>query len=62
MFPGMYREESEQVFSSSLTALKCQIDSDTIKMEDLTNRNIRMTGEIGELMATIRKQEGQVCI
>ena len=58
----MYREESEQIFSSSLTALKAQIDTDTKKIEELTNRNVRMVGEIGELMATVRKMEGQVGI
>lgn len=47
-------------FSQSLTALKIQIDDNLKKIEQLTNQNVKQMGEIGELMATIRKLEGQV--
>ena len=43
-----------------MTALKLQISQDSTHIEDLTSRNVRMNGELGQLMATIRKMEGEV--
>ena len=57
-----YQAESEQMFSRSITALKIQMDEDRRKLEDLTTKNVGLTGDISELLQKIRSLESDVSI
>ena len=47
-------------FCRSITALKIQLDEDRRKLEDLTTKNVGLTGDIGELLQKIRTLEANV--
>ena len=57
-----YQAESEQMFNRSITALKIQMDEDRRKLEDLTTKNVGLTGDIGELLQKIRALESDASI
>ena len=55
-----YQAESEQMFNRSITALKIQMDEDRRKLQDLTTKNVGLTGDIGQLLQTVRTLESDV--
>ena len=55
-----YQAESEQMFNRSITALKIQMDEDRRKLQDLTTKNVGLTGDIGQLLQKVRTLESDV--
>ena len=57
-----YQAESEQMFNRSITALKIQMDEDRRKLQDLTTKNVGLTGDIGQLLQKVRTLESDVSV
>ena len=57
----LYQQESTELYNRNLTAMKCQLDDDIKKIEQLTNENLALNDRVGHTTAQYCALEGKVC-